>query len=184
MIHLVPVQPVEYIAAHRQPRSVRIVVVDELVPRPHRQPEAGLLLPGDRRHLEVASIALIEYAAAEEKREGDITFAYAVEVLGGRDVEVEGAWNLDINTRRVGERWERDTGVGPHHGTERVTPPVRLAEQVAKPRLLVGVIVPPGDIQLYLASQERGVNLLGRGTVGHLKGKGQKRRGREGHHAS
>ena len=59
-----------------------------------RQAEFRFFIPGDGRHLQRALGVGVEDRAAEHQADGNISVRQTVEILGSRDVEIEGAGHL------------------------------------------------------------------------------------------
>src|SRR4051812_14620543 len=82
LLLLVAVQSIEEILGQTKPDTVRVIPLHHLLPDTDRQAEVGLLLPGDRRHLQ-RLLDLVEDGPAKEQQEGNLAVFQGSEIAGG-----------------------------------------------------------------------------------------------------
>ena len=155
---LEPLEPIERVATDPEPSAVRKVQVHQPPPHGDREPERGLLVPGDRLGGE-PGLAAGEHGAGEEQQQGDLPATQPVEVLGRGHLEVVAAFHRQVDLRRRPEAGDGRRHMGPQNGPERVTPSGRLAEQLVEPLLLFRRVAPLLRLDADLAAQRQGVDV-------------------------
>ena len=152
-------QGIEGLPPQPEPGAVREVLVHQLPPHRHRQPEGSLLLP---RHLLDAETGLAagEDRAAEQQKQGDLPCVERVEVLGRRQLEVVGADHRQIDLAAPLEARHHQRGVGPQQGLEGLAPARSLAEQLEQALLFGPRVVALARLDLDLAAQRNRVDPL------------------------
>src|SRR5580698_3306027 len=126
--HFILVHSFKDVAAQSEPGAVGIIRVHHFPPHRNGQTVTRLFVPWDGRHLQGSLRTCIEQRAAEEQAQRNLAIADAVKILGGGDVEIEGAGNLELRKGRAGEGRDHYARVSPQHGTQRAAPTVRSAE--------------------------------------------------------
>ncbi len=122
----------------------------------------------------------VEDRAAEHQADRNLAIRQAVEVLGRRDAEIEGAGHLQVDGRDAGELRDHGAGVGPQQIAQSLAPALRLAEKIAQPLLVRGGVSAARHFDLNLAAQHDGVDRLSRIGIRHAQLERQRGRRREG----
>ncbi len=155
--HLELLKLVEHVLPQAEPGGVGIVELHHLSPDPHRQPEIGLLLPGDRGDLQGRRPrSAWKMVPLNSSWSGTSPSSRRREVLRRGHVEVERARDREVDHGAAGERWDDEADVSPEQPAQRLAPSRGLAEQVEQPRFFPNIVSPSRRLDPDLTSQRDG----------------------------